>query len=225
MKHSHVEAAGPTTGSWNTVCSWAHNASRTAWSGSLEENMQSAPVPCTVNDFVRAESDLYFSAVALKEGGFGKFEHHRVLSPIDAQTVVRMNRDTLYSAAVFDLDAGPVTVSLPDAGERFMSMQLISEDEYSPPAIYAPGKHTFTKEQMGTRYMVGVRTLVNPADANDLEKGRRLQDALLVEQPGGPGKFEVPNWDPISQSKVRDALLVLSATVTDTRRAFGTKMR
>jgi hypothetical protein len=71
--------------------------------------------------------------------------------------------------------------------------------------------------------MVGVRTLVNPADANDMKKGRRLQDALLVEQPGGPGKFEVPNWDPINQSKVRDALLVLSATVTDTRRTFGTK--
>src|SRR5580698_10056283 len=73
-------------------------------------------VPITVDNFIRAESDLYFSAVALKEGGFGKFEHHRELSPIDAQTVIRMNRDTLYSAAVFDLDAGPVTITLPEAG-------------------------------------------------------------------------------------------------------------
>lgn len=29
-------------------------------------------VPVTVENFVRAETDLYFSAVALKEGGFGK---------------------------------------------------------------------------------------------------------------------------------------------------------
>ena len=57
------------------------------------------------------------SAVALKEDGFGKFEHHRELSPIDAQTIIRQNRDTLYSAAVFDLDAGPVTFTLPDAGQ------------------------------------------------------------------------------------------------------------
>jgi hypothetical protein len=85
---------------------------------------------------------LYFSAVALNEGGFGKFEHHRELSPIDAQTIIRMNRDTLYSAAVFDLDAGPVTITLPDAGKRFMSLQLISQDEYSPPAAYSAGKHT-----------------------------------------------------------------------------------
>ena len=38
-------------------------------------------VPVTVENFIRAESDLYMSAVALKEDGFGKFEHHRELSP------------------------------------------------------------------------------------------------------------------------------------------------
>jgi hypothetical protein len=40
-----------------------------------------------------------------------------------------MNRDTRYSAAVFDLDAGPVTIALPDAGKRFMSMQVIDLPE------------------------------------------------------------------------------------------------
>ena len=57
-------------------------------------------IPVTVENFIRAESDLYMSAVALKEDGFGKFEHKRDLSPIDNQTVIRQNRDTLYSAAV-----------------------------------------------------------------------------------------------------------------------------
>jgi hypothetical protein len=77
-----------------------------------------ASVPVTVDNFIRAETDLYFSLVALKEGGFGKFEHHRELSPVDSQAIIRQNRDTLYSAAVFDLDAGPVTITLPDAGKR-----------------------------------------------------------------------------------------------------------
>ena len=48
-----------------------------------------------------------------------------------------------------------------------------------------------------------------------------LQDAIKVEQPGSPGKFEVPNWDQASQKKVRDALLVLGATIPDWRRAAG----
>jgi hypothetical protein len=166
-------------------------------------------VPVTVDNFIRAESDLYFGAVAVKEDGFGKFEHHRELSPIDAQTIIRMNRDTLYSAAVFDLDAGPVTITLPDAGKRFMSLQLISQDEYSPPAAYGAGKYTITKQQVGTRYvLVGIRTLVDPNDAADVKKVHALQDAIKVDQPGGAGKFEVPKWDPVSQKKVRDALIV-----------------
>ena len=44
-------------------------------------------------------------------------------------TVKRGNRDTLYSVGVFDLDAGPVTISLPDAGKRFMTMIVIDEDQ------------------------------------------------------------------------------------------------
>ena len=179
--------------------------------------------PVTIDNFIRAESELYFSAVALKEGGFGKFEHKRELSPIDLQTVVRQNRDTLYSAAVFDLDAGPVTITLPDAGKRLMSMQLISQDQYTHPAIYEAGRHTITREMIGTRYvLVGVRTLVDPANPKDMEQARALQDGLKVEQKS-PGTFEVPKWDPVSQNKVRDALIVLSTTLTDTSRAFGLK--
>jgi hypothetical protein len=42
---------------------------------------------------------------------------------------VRLNRDTLYSEAVFDLDAGPVEITLADPGERFLSMMVIDEDQ------------------------------------------------------------------------------------------------
>ena len=51
----------------------------------------------------------------------------------------------------------------------------------------------------------------------------RCRMRIKVEQTGGPGKFEVPKWDPVSQKKVRDALIVLGTTLTDTSRAFGTK--
>ncbi|MFG1285374.1 DUF1254 domain-containing protein, partial [Xanthobacter autotrophicus] len=75
-------------------------------------------------------SDLYFAGI-VKNGGFGKFDHTREPAPIDKQTVIRLNRDTLYSSAVFDLDAGPVTITLPEAGSRFMSMQVFDEDQYT----------------------------------------------------------------------------------------------
>jgi hypothetical protein len=105
-----------------------------------------------------------------------------------------------------------------------MSLQLISQDEYSQPAAYGAGKQTITKEKVGTRYvLVGVRTLVDPNDAADVKKVHALQDAIKVDQPGGPGKFETPKWDPVSQKKVRDALIVLGTTLTDTSHSFGAK--
>ncbi|KAB0266263.1 DUF1254 domain-containing protein [Microvirga brassicacearum] len=180
-------------------------------------------VPVSVDNFPRAESDLYFAGI-VKDGGIGAFFHHREPAPIDNQAVIRLNRDTLYSAAVFDLDAGPVTVTLPDAGKRFMSMQIIDEDQYTPEVIYEPGTHTLSKEKIGTRYVVAaVRTLVDPNDPEDLDAVHALQDAIEVDQPGGPGKFEVPRWDAASQKIVRDALVALSSTLPDTSGMFGPK--
>jgi hypothetical protein len=84
-------------------------------------------IPVTPDNFVRAESDMYFRGV-VKNGGFGKFDHTRDPAPLDKQTVIRLNRETLYPPAVFDLDAGPVIITLPDSGKRFMSLQMIDED-------------------------------------------------------------------------------------------------
>jgi hypothetical protein len=135
---------------------------------------------------------------------------------------VRPNRDTLYSLAVFDLDAGPVTITLPDAGKRFMSLLIIDEDHYALEVDYGPGAHTFTKDKVGTRYLfAAVRTLVDPNDPADVGQAHALQDAIKVEQHGGPGKLELPNWDKASQDKVRNALLMLNETLLDLRRAGG----
>src|SRR5882724_1972827 len=127
-------------------------------------------IPVTVDNFVRAESDLYFGTM-VKDGAFAKFLHRREPAAIDNQTVIRLNRDTLYSSAVFDLDAGPVTITLPDAGKRFMSMQVIDEDQYTPEVVYKAGTYTFNVKGIGTRYLLlAVRTLIDPNNAEDVDE-------------------------------------------------------
>jgi hypothetical protein len=179
-------------------------------------------VPVTVDNFIRAESDSYFRAV-VGDGGWGSFHHFREPSPIDHQTVIRLNRDTLYSSLVVDLDAGPVTVGLPEAGARFMSLVAIDEDHYVRGVSYEARAYQFSREQIGTRYLVfAVRTFVDPTSAADLAEVHALQDAVTVEQ-AGPGTFDVPAWDPASQKAIRDALLVLGETLPDMGGAFGAK--
>src|SRR5262245_52801715 len=169
-------------------------------------------VPVTVDNFARAESDLYMGNAVKDAGGIGKLHHNREPAQIDKQLVIRMNRDTLYSSAVFDLDAAPVTITMPDAGKRFMSLQVINEDQYAPNVFYGAGSHTLSKDKVGTRYvMAAIRTLVDPNDPNDVKQVHALQDAIKVSQKS-PGKFEVPDWEQASQKKVRDALLVLAST-------------
>ena len=106
---------------------YALAAALTVVNGTRAQSPAGCAVPVNPDDFIRAESDLYFGKL-VKDGSFGKFTHNRELTSIDKQLVVRSNRDTLNSGAVFDLDAGPVTITLPNAGKHFMSMQVIDED-------------------------------------------------------------------------------------------------
>ncbi|WFU68778.1 DUF1214 domain-containing protein [Bradyrhizobium sp. CB2312] len=183
-----------------------------------------SPVPVTVDNFGRAESDLYFGNGVKEAGGIGKLFHHREPVAMDKQGVIRSNRDTLYSLAVVDLDAGPVTITLPDAGKRFRSLMVINEDHYIVGDIeYRAGKYSYDRNRVGTRYgLIGLRTLVDPSDPKDVEKVRAVQDAVTISQKA-PGTFEIPNWDPASQKKVRDALLVLASTAGGFKNAFGAK--
>jgi len=189
-----------------------------------EENKttSSETIPVTVDNFARAESDVYM-ANAIRDGDFGKLKHSREPTPIDQQTVIRMNRDTLYSFGVFDLDAGPMTITMPDAGKRFMSLQIINEDHYVPAVYYGAGEHTLTRENVGTRYVLtAIRTLVDPNDANDLKEVHTLQDSIKVDQKSA-GTFEIPKWDQVSRQKIHDALLILAQFTGGFKNAFGTK--
>jgi len=154
----------------------------------------------TVDNYVRAESDVTMKGY-VAQGAFGKFLHVRAMTPIDKQNVVRMNRDTLYSACVFDLTAPVIIVK------------------------HGAGEFTVTQSRVGTRYvMVLMRTFANPDDPADMKAAHALQDRIQARQ-ADPGKFEVPDWDEASLRKVRDAVSVLAATKTDSTGMFGDKSK
>jgi hypothetical protein len=178
-------------------------------------------MPVNIDNFVRAETDTYFRK-RVEQGSLGKFVHDREPAPIDRQPVIRMNRDTPYSVAVFDLTT-PVTIIKPDTKGRFQSLVVINQDHYIQQTIYDPGTYTFTQKDMGTRYIqVNVRTFVDPNDPKDVAEMRKAQDALTVTQ-ASPGKFEAPNWDQQQLEGLRNAILSMSPWVPDSKHMFGSK--
>jgi len=189
----------------------------------LVANAARASETVTVDNFVRAETDTTMGRY-VAQGAFGKFLHVRGMTPIDKQDVIRMNRDTLYSFGVFDLTT-PVTIVKPDPGKRFQSMMMISEDHSILPVEHGAGEFTLTRQQVGTRYvMVLFRTFADPNNPADMKAANALQDRIQIRQ-ADAGEFEVPDWDPNSLGKVRDALNVLAATKADLTGMFGEKSK
>jgi hypothetical protein len=176
----------------------------------------------TTTNFIRAETDMYFGRF-VGAVGLAAFAHSRDVTDVSAQTVVRMNRDTLYSPMILDLDSGPATITLPDAGARFRSMQIIDEDHFTSAVHYDAGSYALTREEIGTRYVCAlIRTFVDPSLPGDLDAVHALQDATVVEQ-ADHGAWGIPAWDDASRTAIRDALSELATAngEIDASRTFG----
>ncbi|WP_353826585.1 DUF1214 domain-containing protein [Agromyces sp. SYSU T0242] len=173
-----------------------------------------------VDNFVRAETNRMFAALAAQAGGTGRWVHNRVPTPIDNQPVIRQNRDTLYSMAVVDVSDG-VTLTLPDAGDRYLSVMVVSQDHYIPLIFHGPGEHRVRADEVDTQWAVLVpRVLVDPADDEDIAAVNALQDAFVLDAPTGDA-FPMPEYDDASFTATRNALLELARGVSGFANAFG----
>ena len=187
------------------------------------EDISSEPkIPVTVENYVRAEGDAGLVAYKKNLGCFGKLVHQREFYSVDNQLTVRVNRDTYYSFGVFDLTS-PLTIVIPESGDRFLSMMRINQDHSIFPTIYKAGTYVFTQENIGTRYLsIVFRTFVDESNPDDVKKAHELQDKIKIEQTD-MGTLEVPNWDEESRQKIKDAINVLANSMSNTRGFFGEK--
>jgi len=122
---------------------------------------------------------------------------------------------------VFDLTS-PLTVQLPDPGDRYHSLMTVSQD-HSIEVSYSPAEVTLTAESMGSRYVfLAVRTFADPADQADLRAAHALQDQVSVQQ-ADVGVFDVPAWDQHEVEDMRKTVNVVGAVATDSSKFFGIK--
>jgi hypothetical protein len=177
-------------------------------------------IPVNVQNFTRAETDLMFSRLAAGVG-MGVWNHTYELKPLDEQPIIRQNRDTLYSSAIVDVRDG-ITVTIPEMGNRYVSVWVINQDHYGPVILRDAGAHTLTRETVGTDYAaLIVRILFDPNNPDDVVEVNGLQDALGLDG-GGSGAFPLPAYDEQSQTETREAILTLARGVSAYDHSFGT---
>lgn len=175
-----------------------------------------------VDNFALAETHRMMNDLQDNAGGVNRFLHNRLPADIDKQTVIRLNRDTLYSFAVVDISAG-ATLTIPEHGDRYLSAMVVNEHHYVNEIFHDAGEHRLTMEQFGTPHVVlAVRTLVDPADSVDVDAVAVLQDQIRLDS-ASSNAFAMPDYDTVTLNETRDALLALARNLSGFDRMFGSR--
>src|SRR5208282_4140238 len=216
----------PRAEGWAAACvqpgCFAFHPPRAIGIWAVSPSMGVVTVRVNVDNFARAESDRMFAAVAADAGSVNQWLHYRAPTPLDRQTVIRMNRDTLYSAAVVDISAD-ATLSIPDAGSRYLSVMVVNQDHYVNKIFHEPGEHDLAVEEFGTPYVVAAaRVLVDPGDPGDVASVNVVQDQFGLRA-GSARPFVPPDYDQPSLDATRAALLELAKGLGGFDRAFGAR--
>ncbi len=179
-------------------------------------------VRVTVDTFIRAESDTMFARLVNRSGALGRWMHSRRPTPLENQPVIRQNRDTLYSTAVVDVSGGAELV-LPDAGGRYLSVMVVTQDHHVPFVLHEPGRHRLDEQTCGTPYvLLAARVLADPRDEADLAAAAAVQDGLGIRSASST-PFAPPRYDPVSHAATREHLLALARDATGFDDAFGAR--
>lgn len=147
----------------------------------------------TQETYCRAETDRAFANISKLSGGVNRFFHYRRVTPLDNQTVVRMNKDTLYSGGVVDTSRG-ATITVPQIPVgRYFSVLLVDNDHYCPGVIYTPGVHPLPGD---TKYLLAIVRiqLLAPNDPADVELVNSFQDQFILKS-GSADPFPESKWD------------------------------
>ena len=176
-------------------------------------------VPVTPQTYIRAETDRTFRNIAALAGGVNRFHHIRSPTPLDAQTVIRMNLDTLYSLVVVDTAKG-ATITLPRAPDgRLISAQVVDNDHYCPAVFYEPGPHPIPGD---TKYVcLAVRIQVfDPRDPAEVALVNALQDQLVVST-GSADPLPPTQWEPESLQALTRQYATEAKSMTSFRGLMG----
>jgi hypothetical protein len=131
-----------------------------------------------------------------------RFYYIRRPTPLDAQTVVRMNRDTLYAGAVVDTQEG-ATITIPEfPDDRYFSVYIVDNDHYASAVFYEPGTHAIPNDTQYVAVIMRIQVF-DPTDKAEIKLVNQLQNQFEINA-GSHELFPEPRWN-------QDSMLALRA--------------
>ncbi|MBB6428978.1 DUF1254 domain-containing protein [Algisphaera agarilytica] len=179
------------------------------------------PVIVTESNYPQVETNRQMIITQNNAGGVNKFLRKRSVPSVDNQPVIRMNRDTLYSMAIIDASEG-ATVTLPDTGDRYISLMYLDENHRVYDMVYEPGEHDIPAH---TEHMYAlVRIGLQSGDDADLAAIHELQDQIKLHANSATPLAPIA-FDQASYEETHHGILTKFAEsgLLDTERMFGTE--
>jgi len=179
-------------------------------------------IPVTVDNFVRAATNIEFDKYVALAGGINRFYHFREMMPVEAQTTISANRDTLYSTAIVDISEG-AKLTLPEVGDRYMSAMIVNQDHYINAVLHGGGTYTLDMETYDTPYVaVYLRVLLNAENPEDVAAVHAIQDQMSIEAASSE-PFIPPAYDEESFKGLVKAAIGIGQYLPDSFHMFGKK--
>ena len=190
--------------------------------------VQAAPVKMalikvTALNYVQAKTAIQFDKYLARAGGkLNTFSHGRRVADINSRSSKRLNRDTLYSVAIVDISKG-ASIQIPEAGDRYMSVQVVNQDGFTNKIFHGAGRHYLTVAEFDTPYVwLLVRTLVLENIPGDMQAAQVLQDQMSIDS-ASERPYTHADYDPLSMSATTALLTELGKGISDNAKAAGTK--
>jgi hypothetical protein len=161
-------------------------------------SMNTGPIVVNRSNYQKAEVGRNFTKWAAN-GANNKLMHMTAVTPSGPAPTVRMNRDTLYSAAILDTSIGTASITLPEV-DLYQSILMVDTDGYARGFVLEPGTHMVATD---TRF---VWVLVRTGLEKGIEEARRVQ-ALITVQGMGEGTYSAPEYDEESLARLTRILV------------------
>lgn len=181
-----------------------------------------ASILVNADNYARAEAAFQFEGMSNRGGGINNLSHVRQPIPLDRQRNMQMNRDTIYSSAVVDISKG-ASVFFPNSGDRYMSIAIVNEDNYTTAVYHGGGTIELTLKEHGTPFIALIaRVLVDANDQQDIKIANELQDQIkLTASSAIP--YQRANYDNESRSTTRELFRLLGAGLGEASFCNGKK--